>query len=60
MSEEAAVVKRIYRRFLDGCSLAQIKRELEADGVPTSSGIRSWTYQVREEMARRASKRKVI
>ena len=44
--EEAEVVKRIYRRYLDGCSLAQIKRELEADGVPTSSGIRGWTYQV--------------
>ncbi len=44
--EEAEVVKRIYRRYLDGCSLAQIKRELEADGIPTSSGIRGWTYQV--------------
>ena len=43
---EAEVVKRIYRRYLDGCSLAQIKRELEADGVPTSSGIQGWTYQV--------------
>ena len=44
--EEAEVVKRIYRRYLDGCSLAQIKRELEADGVPTVSGIQGWTYQV--------------
>ena len=44
--EEAEVVERIYRRYLDGCSLAQIKRELEADGVPTSSGIQGWTYQV--------------
>ena len=44
--EEAEVVKRIYRRYLDGCSLAQIKRELEADGVPTASGIQGWTYQV--------------
>lgn len=44
--EEAEVVKRIYRRYLDGCSLAQIKRELEADGVPAASGIRGWTYQV--------------
>ena len=43
---EAEVVKRIYRRYLDGCSLAQIKRELEADGVPTASGIQGWTYQV--------------
>ena len=44
--EEAEVVKRIYRRYLDGCSLAQIKRELEADRVPTASGIQGWTYQV--------------
>ena len=44
--DEAEVVKRIYRRYLDGCSLAQIKRELEADGVPTASGIQGWTYQV--------------
>ncbi len=44
--EEAEVVKRIYRRYLDGCSLAQIKRELETDGVPTASGIQGWTYQV--------------
>ena len=44
--EEAEIVKRIYRRYLDGCSLAQIKRELEADGVPAASGIRGWTYQV--------------
>ena len=44
--EEAEVVKRIYRRYLDGCSLAQIKRELEADEVPTASGIQGWTYQV--------------
>ena len=44
--EEAEVVKHIYRRYLDGCSLAQIKKELEADGIPTASGIRGWTYQV--------------
>ena len=44
--EEAEVVKRIYRRYLDGCSLAQIKTELEVDGIPTASGIRGWTYQV--------------
>ena len=29
--EEAEVVKRIYRRYLDGCSLVQIKAELEAE-----------------------------
>ena len=33
--EEAEIVRRIYHRYLDGCTLGQIKRELEEDGVPT-------------------------
>jgi len=44
--EEAETVRRICRRYLDGCSLGQIRAELEADGVPTASGIRGWSYQV--------------
>jgi len=32
--EEAEIVRRIYRQYLAGCSLGQIKRELEADQVP--------------------------
>ena len=44
--EEAETVKRIFRRYLDGCSLGQIKAELEKDKVPTSCGVQSWTYQV--------------
>ena len=46
--EEAEVVKRIYRRYLDGCSLAQIKAELEADGMvpcvwpPDTPGLWQW------------------
>ena len=44
--EESETVKRIFRRYLDGCSLGQIKAELEADHVPTSCGIQGWTYQV--------------
>jgi DNA invertase Pin-like site-specific DNA recombinase len=44
--EEAETVKRIYRRYLDGCSLGQIKLELEADHVPTAEGIQGWSYQV--------------
>ena len=43
---EAETVRRIYRRYLDGCSLGQIKAELEADEVPTASGIQGWSYQV--------------
>lgn len=44
--EEAVTVYRIYRRYLDGCSLGQIKEELEADNVPTASGVQGWSYQV--------------
>jgi len=44
--EEAETVRRIYRRYLDGCSLGQIGAELEADGIPTSSGVKGWSYQV--------------
>ncbi len=44
--EEAKTVRRIYRRYLEGCSLSQIQRELEADHVPTAQGIQRWSYQV--------------
>ena len=44
--EDAETVKRIFRRYLDGCSLGQIKAELEADGAPTASGVKGWSYQV--------------
>lgn len=44
--EEAKTVRRIYRRYLDGCSLPQIQRELEADRIPTAEGIKRWSRQV--------------
>ncbi len=44
--EEAEIVRRIYKRYLAGCSLEQIKRELEADQVPTASGAKVWSGQV--------------
>ena len=44
--EEAETVRRIYRRYLDGCSLSQIQQELEADHVPTAQAIQRWSYQV--------------
>lgn len=40
--EQAAVVKRIYERFLAGDSLATIANDLNADGIPTPSGIGQW------------------
>ena len=44
--QEAETVRRIYRRYLDGCSLSQIQQELEADRVPTAQAIQRWPYQV--------------
>ena len=41
--EEAEVIKRIYHRYLDGCTLGQIKRELDKDNVPTAQGVEFWS-----------------
>ena len=41
--EEAKVIKRIYHRYLDGCTLGQIKRELDEDNVPTAQGVEFWS-----------------
>lgn len=43
---EAETVRRIYDRYLAGCSLGQIKQELDSDGVPTAEGVKAWSYQV--------------
>lgn len=39
---EAEVVKRIYREYLEGSSLLQIGRGLEADGILTAAGKEKW------------------
>lgn len=39
---EAEVVKRIYREYLEGVSLLQIERGLEADGILTGAGKTKW------------------
>ena len=39
---EAEVVKRIYREYLEGASLLQIGRGLEADGILTGAGKTKW------------------
>lgn len=41
--EEAAIVRRIYRRYLDGCTLGKIRRELDEDGIPTAQGVECWS-----------------
>jgi DNA invertase Pin-like site-specific DNA recombinase len=40
--EEAEVVKRIFREYLEGASLLQIARGLEADGILTAANKRKW------------------
>jgi site-specific DNA recombinase len=40
--EEAEIVKRIYREYLEGSSMDKIKKSLEADGIPTGAGKAKW------------------
>ena len=40
--EQAAVVRRIYERFLAGDSLATIADDLTAEGIPTPAGKEKW------------------
>jgi len=40
--EEAEIVKRIYREYLEGASLLQIARGLEADGILTAANKPKW------------------
>ncbi len=40
--EEAEIVKRIYREYLEGASMLKIARGLEADGIPNGAGKQKW------------------
>lgn len=40
--EQAEIVRRIYREYLEGASFLQIKRSLEADGIPNGAGHKKW------------------
>ena len=44
--EEAEVVRRIYRRYLEGCSEGQIQKELTQAGIATAKGVKAWSHQV--------------
>ena len=44
--EEAEVIQRIYRRYLEGASEGEIKRELEADNIPSAEGLQGWSHRV--------------
>lgn len=47
---EAEIVRRIYREYLEGKSLIQIARGLEADGVLTGAGKTKWRPETIRKM----------
>ncbi len=49
---EAKVVKRIYREYLEGASLLQIGRGLEADGILTGAGKARWRPETLKKILR--------
>ena len=40
--EQAGIIRRIYREYLEGARFLQIKRSLEADGIPNGAGHLKW------------------
>ena len=44
--EEAEIIRRIYRRYLAGRSLGQIKQELEQANIPTAQKVERWSSAV--------------
>jgi hypothetical protein len=40
--QQAEIVKRIYREYLEGYSMDRIKAGLERDGIPTGAGKTTW------------------
>ena len=44
--EQAAIVRRIFSRYLLGHSVAQIAKDLKADGIKTVRGKEDWGDQV--------------
>ena len=48
--EGAEVVKRIYREYLEGASLFDICKGLEADGILTGAGLPKWRPETVKKM----------
>ena len=44
--EEADIVRRIYQRYLCGCTLGQIKKELEQENIPAAQKVGQWSHAV--------------
>lgn len=47
---EAVIIRRIYREYLEGKSLIQIGRGLEADGILTGAGKEHWRPETIKKM----------
>ena len=43
VEEEAAIIRRIYREYLDGYNLQEIGEHLNIEGIPTKGGGLEWT-----------------
>ena len=50
--EQAATVMRIYHRYLTGQSIGQIRKDLEADGIPSQRGGPNWSEGVIQHILR--------
>jgi len=50
--EEAEIVKRIYREYLEGASFLQIGRGLEVDGILTAAGNKKWIASTLQKILR--------
>ena len=50
--DEAEVVKRIYREYLEGASLQQIAKGLETDGILTGAGKKKWRLETLHKILR--------
>ena len=52
VEEEAAIVRRIYREFLDGLSITEIAVGLERDGILTDQGNKVWSLSTIQRILR--------
>lgn len=50
--DEAKVVKRIYREYLEGASLKEIGKGLEADSILTGAGKKKWRPETIQKILR--------
>ena len=48
--EEAIIVKRIFREYLEGKSISKIARGLEQDGIKTVTGLDHWHPRTIDKM----------